>query len=77
MRKSLRDRIARLLATHQREIDDAVIAAVITLPDNTRGPKSDEPFPRISRTGNTAIITYKCGTPPTDAEVADLLAGVA
>ncbi len=77
MNRSLRNRILRLVVARQRAVEDNTITAVIEIPDNGRGPKSSEPFPRISRIGHAAIVTYKPGERPTDAHVAAMLGGVA
>jgi hypothetical protein len=71
----IRARLDELLTAHEGENQPP--SAVILLPENFRGPDSDAPYPRVERTGQAAVITYRveAGQPPAD-DISRLLAGV-
>ncbi|MBN2574931.1 MAG: hypothetical protein JXP73_10240 [Deltaproteobacteria bacterium] len=73
---SLRARIDYLLA--QRAPESEPPEAIFVLPENGRGPDSDDglSLPRAHRVGPALVVTYRGEDgPPTGAELAELVRG--
>ena len=60
--RSLKTRINRLLEAQGGGNEPP--SAVLLVPENGRGPRSDTPYPRVFRTGKAAVIMYL----PTDGQ---------